>query len=198
MMRLVLLSGGMDSAMLLAREVSKGIPAAVFFEYGQANLVPERKAAAAICRDLGVAFISLSLPSLTRNLSPGAIIPSRNLIFCSVAANLIQSLGGGTILLGACAEDQSGFPDCRPEFIDAVNQILEISELNSRVEAPHAYLTKSQALDLFREEGLPQEVLEHSYSCYSGSEPPCRRCPACLKRAAAFFPFDGEHRDPAR
>lgn len=199
MHRLVLLSGGMDSALLLASEVESlrqstrerqfSAPwslAAAFFNYGQDNYEEERRAANAICELLRVPLHVYQLPDLVRNLAPGSVIPGRNLIFACMGANIVCQMGGGQVLLGACAEDQEGFPDCRPQFIDHFNHTLLECKLDVALRAPLTHLSKAEAIQIRKTIPESNRILALSHSCYLGSDKPCGTCGACVKRIAAF------------
>jgi len=198
-LRVVLLSGGMDSAALLVAQSGCWSSAvrgrryedsrrlyAVGFDYGQPHAAQELKAAQAIADPLNVPFLRMQLPNLTSQRIPGDIIWARNLIFASVAANVAQQTGGGEVMFGYCEEDQEGFPDCRPGFVAPLNKTLQAAELDVSVSAPHVNLAKGEVLSLYWNTPLFQEVMALSYSCYVGGEEPCGVCPACSKRRKAF------------
>ena len=195
--RLVLMSGGMDSSMLLASEVEMlrqakqrdGVSwklAAAFFNYGQANYEEELRASNAICELLRVPLYVYQLPDLVTGLTPGSVIPARNLIFASIGANIVCQWGGGQVLLGACAEDQEGFPDCRPQFIDHFNHTLLECKLDVELLAPLTHLSKAEAIHLRKTMPEASHILALSHSCYLGGDEPCGTCGACVKRIAAF------------
>ena len=185
--RIVLLSGGMDSSLLLLSVVAVEHPGweigALAFDYGQTHADAELNAATKVCALLNVTLERKTLPDFVGLRAPGSVIPSRNLIFAAIAANAAQH---GEILFGFCAEDQAGFPDCRPDFLERLNQTLALAELDVTARAPFIRTPKAQIVRLYAE--LPQfdEVLALSYSCYFGGEKHCGQCPACVKRLSAL------------
>ena len=183
---LVLVSGGMDSALALLNELeegNRGTIIAMHCDYGQAQRVPERDAARRVCETLSIPLLERGLPTLAGG--GGDVVWARNLILVSIAANEVARRGGGDVVIGCCAEDEVGFPDCRVPFIDAVNNTLQLAELDVTVRAPSASMTKAQVLRSWPWT-LTHEALAQTYSCYRGVSPPCGECPACVKRAAAF------------
>ncbi|QDP54770.1 MAG: putative 7-cyano-7-deazaguanine synthase [Prokaryotic dsDNA virus sp.] len=188
-MRVVLLSGGMDSALMLHHVVDttdQETVIALSFDYGQAHCERELKAASLIAERAQVFHGTLNLKgAIASPRKPGEVVPARNLALISAAANWAHLAGGGSIYVGMCKEDDAGFPDCRPEFISAVNRTLSICELDVKVCAPWVHKTKKQAIALMRSNPKAMESLKDSYSCYRGVEP-CGSCGACLHRDRAF------------
>jgi 7-cyano-7-deazaguanine synthase len=135
---------------------------------------------------------------------PITYVPLRNTFFVTLAAAALESwlldrieAGGedagrfeGVIFVGANAIDYSGYPDCRPEFYRAMEQVLTLgSKVGSaygvplRIEAPIITMSKAEIVRYAAELGAP---LEHTWSCYHGGERPCGRCDSCQLRAAGF------------
>jgi 7-cyano-7-deazaguanine synthase len=116
-------------------------------------------------------------------------VPARNLIFLSVAAGVAEVRQADAIYIGVNALDYSGYPDCRPEFIEsfaataalALKRGVEGRPLELRT--PLIDLTKAQIVKLGVSVGAPIEL---SWSCYRGDERPCGRCDACVLRAKGF------------
>ena len=186
-MNIVLLSGGMDSTLGLfwaKQRLDRLI--ALTFEYGQVHS-REVQAASRISQLAGVPhFIRHITDAMSTPTEPGAVVPGRNLLFLSLAANVVASQGGGQVIIGACKEDFEGFPDCRPEFFDAVNDLFKVSGLNVTVVTPLVNISKAQALKEMSSDPLVLQALAESHTCYEGTNPPCGKCSACGYRQAAF------------
>ena len=187
-MNLVLLSGGMDSALTLYHALGlEQRVMAMSFAYGQTHCVQENQAAASIAHHAGVPLTHVKLGSSLCGVgTPGAVVPARNIMFLSWAANWLDVQGGGTVFFGACAEDEAGFPDCREEFVLEFNRLLRLCELKVQVEAPWIHITKTMMLLKMIEVPGVEEAVRLSYSCYAGGREPCGWCEACLKRDRAL------------
>jgi 7-cyano-7-deazaguanine synthase len=135
---------------------------------------------------------------------PITYVPLRNTFFMTVAAAALESWlleqverdGAdprsleGRIFVGANAIDYSGYPDCRPEFYDAITEVLRLGSKTGtaygipfRVEAPIIHMTKAEIVRYAVELGAP---LELTWSCYMGGDRPCGTCDSCVLRAAGF------------
>lgn len=210
----VLLSGGLDSATAAVWAQREGFKVhALSFRYGQRHAV-ELQFAAALAAQLGLAgHRVLDLPlggpggiggsALTdpeRTIPqtvpdplriPETYVPARNLIFLSVAAAFAETLGASDLVIGANAVDYSGYPDCRPPFLEAVEQALaEGTRLGSlgaawRIHAPLISWRKPAILRHGLAWGVPYAW---TTSCYDPGEGgvPCARCESCQIRSAAF------------
>lgn len=207
---IVLLSGGMDSAVLLwlSKREFDGVYA-LSFDYGQRHRV-ELKYARELARmaDLLDHFIvdmphyksikgsalldeSLEVPkgSYTLQEPPITTVPMRNLTFLSIAGAFADSLGIDHIGIGVHALD-TPYPDCRVEFITAAESAINAGSLyvakskkRIHVFAPFLGMSKRDIALLGRDLGVP---FEKTYSCYLGTEPPCGECPTCLQRKEAL------------
>ena len=196
----VLLSGGVDSTTTLAIAKSQGFDCyALSFSYGQRHnieLVAARRVADAIG---GVehkivdrydveAQHAAPLPSAE---IPVTYVPARNTIFLSFALAWAEVLGAQDIFLGVNALDYSGYPDCRPEYIAAFQQMADLATkagvegARLRIHTPLIQLTKAQIIRKGRELGVDFEL---TLSCYDPSPAgePCGHCDACLLRAKGF------------
>jgi 7-cyano-7-deazaguanine synthase len=210
---LVLFSGGLDSTVCLAlavREAAQsgaGMPVAVGFDYGQRHRT-ELERAAKIAAVLGLERIVIGLdtrpwggsaltdsrievPVGSRGPAsiPVTYVPARNLIFLSVASAVAEARGLDRIFIGINAVDYSGYPDCRPEFVEAFKQAARLG-LKRGVEgrpvdvvAPLVDLSKADIVRLGVELGAP---LGLTWSCYQGGDRPCGECDACVLRARGF------------
>ncbi|HVO78336.1 MAG TPA: 7-cyano-7-deazaguanine synthase QueC [Methanomassiliicoccales archaeon] len=206
-----LLSGGLDSTVTLARAVKAGDDVtALSFRYGQrhqkeldsARKVAEHYGTKHVIVDLDLssftssALTSKELPVPERKDAsqigediPVTYVPSRNIIFLSVASGLAETIGADRIYIGANALDYSGYPDCRPEFFQAFEKVLAVGTKRGvegrpvRVVTPILRLTKAEIVKLGVELDAP---LELTWSCYVGGAKACGRCDSCLLRLKGF------------
>jgi 7-cyano-7-deazaguanine synthase len=123
---------------------------------------------------------------------PSTYVPGRNTLFLSYALSFAQSQNAKNIFIGANALDYSGYPDCRPQFIDAYNGLLKSLGLNIKVLAPLLHLTKAQIIKLGTKIKVPYQ---YSWSCYNGLKKPCGKCDSCKLRAKGFA--QAGRKDPA-
>ncbi|MFA5312877.1 MAG: 7-cyano-7-deazaguanine synthase QueC [Methanomassiliicoccales archaeon] len=212
MKAIALLSGGLDSTVSLAYALWKGyevIP--LSFRYGQRHS-RELHSAEAVVRHYGIdrhIIIDLDLSSykisaltskdvdvpMKRSADeigtdiPVTYVPARNIIFMSVAAGLAESEGAEAIFIGANSIDYSGYPDCRPEFFKAFEEMLKVGTKAGvegkaiRIEAPLLRMTKAEIVRLGKRFEAP---LQLTWSCYSGGRKACGRCDSCLLRLKGF------------
>ena len=202
----VLLSGGMDScvcATLAARDFDA---AALHISYGQRTEERERKAFLEISDRLGIrdrlvvrneALRAIGGSALTdTNIAvpeshaigreiPVTYVPFRNAHFLSVAVSWAEVLGARTIYIGAVEQDSSGYPDCRPAYYDAFNQVIRAGTKEGDIEVvtPLIALRKHQIVRLGLELGAP---LDLTWSCYSREDRACGVCDSCVLRLRAF------------
>lgn len=209
----VLLSGGLDSSTALAIAIERGFsPHAISFRYGQRHQ-RELEAARAIAQhyhvtDHRTADIDLRLfggSALTsdelavpheRSLAdmghgiPVTYVPGRNLIFLSLATAFAEVIGADDIFLGINALDYSGYPDCRPEFLDAfqatANLATKAGTEDGRTLHYHAPLIQLTKADIVREGTRLSVPWELTWSCYEGRELACGQCDSCLLRLKGF------------
>ena len=206
----VLLSGGLDSYTAAAIARADGFRLfALTVQYGQRHAA-EIEAARRVAARLGVArhveldvdlstFGGSSLTSDTpvpkdRQIIPTEIpstyVPARNTVFLSLALGWAEVLGAHDIVIGVNALDYSGYPDCRPEYIAAFEQLASLATARGvqgerfHIHAPLQMLTKAQIIRRGVELGLDYGL---THSCYDpGPSGPCGRCDSCLLRAAGF------------
>ncbi len=207
----VLLSGGLDSTVTLAYALSVEedvVP--LSFRYGQRHS-RELEAARNVVKhyhlkqhytvnvDLSAyrsALTSSSVPVPKRaNVKdigsdiPVTYVPARNIIFLSIAAGLCESVDADRMYIGANALDYSGYPDCRPEFFQAFERVLEVGTKRGvegrpvKVIAPILNRTKMEIVLLGKELKAP---LNLTWSCYQGGEKACGVCDSCLLRLKGF------------
>ncbi len=203
----VLLSGGMDSAVCLAVAQREGMETwPLSFDYGQRHLL-ELESARAVAAAMGVPPSRHRILDLGRVFSGSALtgdapvpldraaeemardipityVPARNLVFLALATAVAEPAGAGDLFIGVNALDYSGYPDCRPAFITAFEQAARLgTKAGVRVHAPLAHMTKADIARLGASLGAP---LHLTLSCYLGQRPACGRCDACQLRLKGF------------
>ncbi|VUT25466.1 MAG: queuosine biosynthesis protein QueC [Candidatus Methanolliviera sp. GoM_asphalt] len=203
----VLLSGGLDSSTLAYYVKSIGYDLyAITFDYGQRSR-RELNSAEEIGRILGVKehkFIKINLreiggsaltdkmevPKFSRlrmehSQIPITYVPARNTIFLSISLAYAEVVGADAIFYGANCLDYSGYPDCRPEYIDAFREVARLGTKRGvegspiRIETPFLFYDKSQIVKKALELNVP---IEKTWSCYEDGEEPCGKCESCLLR----------------
>ncbi|MCD8207723.1 MAG: 7-cyano-7-deazaguanine synthase QueC [Bacteroidales bacterium] len=205
MRSVVLVSGGLDSTVLLAKMVAEGRSVIGFgVDYGQRH-VREIESACAVCARLGVEYKLLKLPSLkeifgANSLTDGSVdvfegryeeegmkntvVPARNLILISLATAFAISEKCDTVLYAAHSGDHAIYPDCRPKFAKKLDDVVRIADWHEvRLERPFVGMTKAEIVKLGNELSAPMEL---TWSCYKGGERHCGKCATCLERRAAF------------
>lgn len=208
-----LLSGGLDSATALACARRDGFAScALSFDYGQRHRV-ELEAAARVARHLGAAehrifpidlrafggsALTADIPvpkdrdpaHLDREI-PVTYVPARNTVFLSIALAWAEVLGASDIYIGVNAVDYSGYPDCRPEFIRAFEQMANLAtkagvegRQRLQIHTPLLHLSKAGIIRLGLELGVDYSL---THSCYDPVEGlACGHCDSCLLRKAGF------------
>ena len=202
----VLLSGGMDSCVCAALAVRDHEAAAVHVSYGQRTEERERRAFFAICDRLGIrdrllvrneALAAIGGSALTdRNIGvpeshaiggdiPVTYVPFRNAHFLSVAVSWAEVMGAGKVYIGAVEQDSSGYPDCRPEYYRAFNQVVKLGTKDGGIEivTPLIQMRKAEIVRLGLELGAPFDL---TWSCYSREDSACGVCDSCVLRLRAF------------
>jgi 7-cyano-7-deazaguanine synthase len=200
MKSVVLLSGGLDSTVLLAQQAkSYGDILALSFDYGQTHRAKELAAAKTIAAHYGVkhrivGMSSVVLPSaLTGTVeipdghaeSPDATtVPARNMIFISIAAAVAESENAQIVYIGTNASDHAGYADCRPGFIRAMWKAVSLgTDSGVTLSAPLSHMSKREIVGVGRYLDAPMHL---SWSCYRGGDEPCNRCGACEERNAVL------------
>lgn len=218
----MLFSGGQDSAVCLAWALNRFARVeTVGFDYGQRHAV-ELEAREAVRVEmarrfpawadrLGAdhvidirSFGALSDTALTRERAiemddrglPSTFVPGRNLVFLTYAAALADRRGQGVLVGGMCETDFSGYPDCRRDTLDALENALQLGMARElRIDTPLMFLTKSQTWALAKAlggEDLVELVRARTHTCYLGDRTPhdwgagCGQCPACQLRARGW------------
>ena len=205
----ILVSGGLDSATVLAIAKSQNYECyALSFDYGQRHsheLAQSKRVAQTLGAkehrianiDLGVfggsalTDDSINIPNEQEEGIPVTYVPARNTVFLSMALGWAEVLGANAIFIGANAVDYSGYPDCRPEYIDSFEVMANLATKQGvegepfRILAPLIDLTKAQII----QQGLALGVdYGMTSSCYDPKEngQPCGVCDSCRIRAAGF------------
>jgi 7-cyano-7-deazaguanine synthase len=211
----VLLSGGMDSCVCAALAARDHEAAALHVSYGQRTEQRERRAFESICdrleirerllvrnealraiggsalTDPNIAVPSSAVPE-AHDVGVGAAVgvpvtyvPFRNAHFLAVAVSWAEVLGAGKVYIGAVEPDSSGYPDCRPEYYRAFNEVVKAGtkEGTIRVVTPLIAMHKREIVTLGLELGAP---LDLTWSCYQREDRACGVCDSCVLRLRAF------------
>lgn len=206
----ILLSGGLDSATVAAQAIADGYKAiALSFRYGQRHereLLAARQVAEALnIRDHfivdvnlaqwgGSALTDTSIAMPIEGVQAGEIpityVPGRNTVFIAIALSLAEAKGAEAIYLGINAVDYSGYPDCRPDYLEAFQKLAALSskvgvEGNApKLVAPLVMDSKTDIVRRARRLGVPIDL---TWSCYQGGEFPCGVCDSCRIRNQALM-----------
>jgi 7-cyano-7-deazaguanine synthase len=207
----VLLSGGLDSTTVLAMAVEEGLEiTAVSFSYGQKhtlelkraesiaehfkvkehlviNLDPEPFRGSALT---GAGTVPENRASLQSTI-PVTYVPARNTVFLSIALGVAESRGADSVFIGVNSLDYSGYPDCRPEFIEAFQNLANLATKTAVegrppvIKAPLLHMTKAEIIRKGTELGVDYST---TLSCYRPDEQgrSCGVCDACMLRLAGF------------
>ena len=217
MKALVIFSGGQDSTTCLYWAINEKARfdeiEAITFDYGQKHSV-EIEQSKIICEKenikqtvIDISFLDTIVESaLTSNGNvnkinekglPASFVPNRNQLFITMAHSYAQKIGARTLIGGMCETDFSGYPDCRREFIDAIELATNIgSDSNINIFTPLMYLNKAETFKLAKDTGHLYEVIELSHTCYNGVREElyewgygCDDCPACELRKKGYNDF---------
>jgi len=222
---IVLLSGGLDSAtcFLIAKKEAEEV-FALSFDYAQRHKV-ELERARSLAETYGAAahrVVKLDLPAressaltdLSRDVPRHALgaeaipityVPARNTLFLSNAVAWGEAIGAGDLYIGANSIDYSGYPDCRPEFLESFERTANLGtksgvegEMTFRIHAPLLRMTKGEIVSKARDLGLNFALTSSCYDPAPDGEP-CRSCDSCLLREIGFREAglrDPLHRSP--
>ncbi|MGC8714162.1 MAG: 7-cyano-7-deazaguanine synthase QueC [Leptodesmis sp.] len=206
----VLLSGGLDSATSAAQAIADGYELiALSLHYGQRH-DRELVAAKRVAEHLGIkehfvvdvnlaqwggsALTDQTVEVPTDGVQPGVIpvtyVPGRNTVFLAIALSLAEAKGAEAIYLGINAVDYSGYPDCRPEYLEAVQHLATLSSktgLEGKAPKLVAPLVMDSKVDIVRRAlqlGVPIAL---TWSCYQGQAEPCGLCDSCRIRDQALI-----------
>lgn len=199
----MVLSGGMDSVTML-HEFHERIALAVTFDYGSNHAAREMEMAKLHCQRLHIPHRVISLPFIHEmfhsSLLEGAdaipeghyadenmrstVVPFRNGIMLAVCAGLAEDSGLAHVMLANHAGDHSIYPDCRPEFVEAMSKAVQSGTYTKTdVWAPYTLLTKA---DIARRGAAMGIDYAETWSCYKGGDVHCGRCGTCVERREAL------------
>jgi 7-cyano-7-deazaguanine synthase len=206
----VLLSGGMDSCVCAALAARDYAAAALHVSYGQRTEDRERQSFLAICRRLDIHDTLLVRNEALRAIGGSALtdesiavptggsaahtaghdipvtyVPFRNAHFLAVAVSWAEVLGAEKVYIGAVEQDSSGYPDCRPAYYEAFNQVIKVGTKEGSIEiaTPLIHLRKAEIVRLGLELGAPFDL---TWSCYSRQDQACGVCDSCVLRLRSF------------
>lgn len=203
---ILIYSGGMDSTTLLYKLRAEGDRVqALSFDYGQRHK-KELKAAAKICKKLGVPHKIVDITAIKSLMEGSAltsdrmkvpeghykdqsmrmtVVPNRNMIFLALAIAQAVSLQFDRVAMAVHAGDHAIYPDCRPVFIKAMRAVSKIANYEKiQIHAPFLNITKRDIAKIGRKLGVPYEL---TWTCYKGLKKPCGKCGACVERAEALL-----------
>jgi 7-cyano-7-deazaguanine synthase len=205
----VLFSGGLDSTTVLVYALKHGYDVwPLTFSYGQRHAI-EIKQSERTLEKYGLLnrqtvfsidltpFVNCSLinknlevPEFAENRIPSTYVPSRNIIFLSIASGFAETLGAEKIFIGVNSVDYSGYPDCRPEFVEAFNKTIAVGtkqgvESGIKVEAPILNMSKKEIIELGMSLGVDYSL---THSCYNPTPDglSCGVCDSCRLRLEGF------------
>ncbi|AIR89847.1 7-cyano-7-deazaguanine synthase QueC [Pseudomonas cremoricolorata] len=205
----ILLSGGLDSATVVAMAQAQGYSCyTMSFDYGQRHRA-ELNAAARVARDMGVVEHkvigldlngmggsaltdnSIDVPEAPTEGIPVTYVPARNTVFLALALGWAEVLQARDIFIGVNAVDYSGYPDCRPEFVEAFETMANLATKAGvegqgfRIQAPLQNMSKAQIIQAGIERGVNYAL---TVSCYQADDQgrACGKCDSCRLRAEGF------------
>jgi 7-cyano-7-deazaguanine synthase len=210
----VLLSGGMDSCVCATLATRDHQAAAVHVSYGQRTENRERRSFEAICDRLGIRDRLLVRNEALRAIGGSALtdaaiavpeshalgtgvpvtyVPFRNAHFLAVAVSWAEVLGAEKVYIGAVEPDSSGYPDCRPAYYRAFNEVVKTGTKDGTIEVvtPLIAMRKRDIVTLGLELGAPFDL---TWSCYQRQDRACGVCDSCVLRLRAFH--EAGARDP--
>ncbi len=205
----ILLSGGLDSATVVAMAKAQGYACyTMSFDYGQRHRA-ELNAAARVARDLGaiehkviglnldgmggsaLTDPSIDVPEGPSEGIPVTYVPARNTVFLSLALGWAEVLGARDIFIGVNAVDYSGYPDCRPEFVEAFERMANLATKAGvegqgfTIQAPLQNMSKADIVKAGLAHGVDYSL---TVSCYQANDEgqACGKCDSCRLRAEGF------------
>ncbi len=205
---IVLVSGGMDSCVAAAMAHLQHELAFLHVSYGQRTAARELGAFNAIAEHYkverrlicqlnhlsqigGSSLTDVKIPvdeaDLNRQGIPNSYVPFRNAHFLAIATSWGEVMGAEAIFIGAVAEDSSGYPDCRPEYYEIFNKLIQVGtrpQTSLRVFTPVIDLRKSEIVRAGQQLGAP---LHLTWSCYQSTDLACGHCDSCVLRLRAFM-----------
>jgi 7-cyano-7-deazaguanine synthase len=217
---IVSLSGGMDSCVCASLAARDFEASAIHFSYGQRTEARELASARAVAealrierflhlrldlfRQIGGSALtdfSIAVPEAAAVETPGrpgaeipvTYVPFRNAHFLSAAVSWAETIDARTVFIGAVEQDSSGYPDCRPAYYEAFQQLIRTGtrDGNIQIATPLIHMRKHEIVRLGVELGAPLHV---TWSCYQGESEACGVCDSCILRLRAFA--EAGRRDP--
>lgn len=205
MKAVVLFSGGLDSTVLVYHLLDQNVELKLLsIDYGQRHQ-KELSSSKNLAESLGLPHHILQLPMLGNLLGGSAltdssislpeghyaedsmkatVVPNRNMILLSLAAGHAISLQFDTVAYAAHAGDHTIYPDCRPEFADAMDHVLQLADWKQiDLHRPFVKWNKADLVKRGNELGIP---FEKTWSCYAGGSKHCGKCGTCVERKEAF------------
>lgn len=206
MKTILIYSGGLDSTTLLYKLLKNGDEVrCISFDYGQRHK-KELQYARRVCTRLNVPHTVLDVTSAAELMTGSAltsknipvpegnyqdktmrstVVPSRNMIFISIAVAYAVSVGASRVAIGVHAGDHAIYPDCRPVFIKAMRAAARIANYQKiELLAPFLFKTKRDIAQLGKRLGVPFEL---TWTCYKGLVRACGKCGACVERHEALL-----------
>ncbi len=212
----VLLSGGMDSCVCAALAARDTIAAVLHVSYGQRTEERERQSFEGICDRLGIqkrlvirnealsiiggsalTDTEINVPEAGNEIGAGEVpvtyVPFRNAHFLAAAVSWAEVLEADRIYIGAVEQDSSGYPDCRPAYYRAFNEVVKTGTREGKIGivTPLIAMRKAEIVRLGLELGVPFDL---TWSCYSREDNACGICESCVLRQRAFE--EAEAHDP--
>ncbi|WP_369854892.1 7-cyano-7-deazaguanine synthase QueC [Candidatus Thalassolituus haligoni] len=200
----VIYSGGMDSFTILHRAHRDGYELfPLTFNYGQKHS-KEIRYAASVCQSLGLPHRVIDITAINQLLQSSSltsdldipeghyeadnmkstVVPNRNMILLSLAIGYAVDIGANKVFYGAHSGDHAIYPDCRPEFVHAMNDVARIANYEP-VEIVTPYLD-SDKIGILKD-GLAMGLdYSQTWTCYNGREKACGKCGSCVERLEAF------------
>ena len=201
----VIYSGGMDSYTVLHKAIEEGLtPFALTFDYGQRH-VKEIQVASDVCKELGInhkviditainqliggssltdSSIEVALGDYENSNMVNTVVPNRNMILLSLAIGYAVSIGAEKVYYGAHSGDHDIYPDCRPIFVEKMNEVAAVANYES-TEIYSPYL-KSDKIGILKD-GIRMGLdYSKTWTCYNGREKACGQCGSCVERLEAF------------
>lgn len=201
---IVIYSGGMDSFTVLNKAIADGKqPLALSFDYGQRHK-KELDYAARVCAELNVPHKIVDISAINALVGGSAltddidvpeghyeepsmkttVVPNRNMILLSMAVGYAVSEGASEVYYGAHSGDHAIYPDCRPEFVEKMNDVCQIANYDAiTIVTPYLDVSKTAILT----DGLAMGLdYGKTWTCYNGREKACGKCGACQERLEAF------------
>ena len=209
---LIILSGGMDSGVMLSDSLNRGFSIKTLsFDYSAKHSARELQHSKLLCEHFGIerrvidlGFINehfsssllssgdaLPLGSYSTHNMASTVVPFRNGIMLSIAAGLAESLEIPLVMIGTHGGDHPVYPDCRPDFNQAMAEAVSLGS-GGKVSfaAPYQNISKAEIAAIGASLAFPFEL---TWTCYSGGEHHCKQCAACIERMSALESIDNSN-----